>query len=390
MGEIATTVKDSLGLDTMATNLLAGGKNVISPTLKLGGEATPVIKVAPLSSKEFTDAILRPISPETLSLFMKQGWDAEFLLPLVVAGYRCGNEKMRFLSGEEGDDTDLRLRLQAAAPSFEIVQQSKPPKEISLLVTQSEALEMLSKGIAGYSIDSVTPEGKDKVRVKLKGPETKQWGAKMKLCPVAAAAAAAKPAPAAPASDARAEPGSGSEILGEKLSDPASEAAETVSQAGASAIAESAQSTRAKLIADQVNQLQVQTYNLTSEDPPADGAPGDLVLRSVEGIIYYLGERLRACYLTGAFNDKCAVRYTKSEGGEDRVYYLFRVQRGDADPDIRFTGTKFYGTPYWIGRLDPSQKDRTVKTVSFINQLIALQTDRASVPLTPTVLTIGQ
>ena len=320
VGEIATTVKDSLGLDTAATNLIAGGKNLISPTLKLGGEATPVVKVTPLSSKEFTDAILRPISPEVVSLFLKQGWDAEFLLPLIVSSYRCPGGELQRNAGDDPDNSPVRLALDAAAPTFDITHQTtKSAEPVTLVVSQARALEKLKTGLAGgYKIKAVRPDG-DVAHVTVAGPDTKEWVATSTLCSAKAMGFA-----------------------------------------------------------------------------PGEQAGGELILRSVEGMIHFLGERLRPCLLSGQYARTCAVVYRKTYvapkapgGQETREYDLFNVRVGPTERQAKFVDTRFYGTTYWIGRLEMGEMDRTVKTVSFLNQLIALQTDRSALPVTPTVLSIG-
>ena len=93
MGEIAATVNWTAGIDTALENFIAGGANAVTQTISLGANNQPVIKLTPLSNKEFIGGILRPTTPETLKQFMDLGWDPEPLLPLLVAGYQCPDGK---------------------------------------------------------------------------------------------------------------------------------------------------------------------------------------------------------------------------------------------------------------------------------------------------------
>src|SRR4029079_15348224 len=81
VGEITATIDRTIGIDTGASNLIAGGRNAIVSSLSLSGGTTPIVRISPLSSQEFTAGFLRPITPEVLNLFISQGWDGEFLLP---------------------------------------------------------------------------------------------------------------------------------------------------------------------------------------------------------------------------------------------------------------------------------------------------------------------
>lgn len=325
MGEVAATVDRTAGIDTTIENLIAGGANAISHSVGLSGGNKPVIKVTPLSNKDFISGMMRQTSPETLKLFMELGWDAEFLLPLVVASYKCPGEAVQRNSGEGSAGDSVRERLAAAAAGMELEKAVTPGEEITLRVTDDQALEMMRSGIAGgYKLLSVKPAGRAGMSaVRLGSPAKSEWLVRnFRLCTGTRG------------------------VEGAQLAF-------------------------------------VEDGKALADDRGGDSA--FLKLRSVEGIIYFLGERLRDCYLKGRPVEECALPYAK--GAERR--FLFRVSSAGGKPDPVLVGTRFYGRDFWVSRLDSGDVDRTAKTLSFLNQLIALQTDASEVATTPTVLSIG-
>ena len=60
-----------------------------------------------------------------------------------------------------------------------------------------------------------------------------------------------------------------------------------------------------------------------------------------------------------------------------------------ARPAETAVGAQYYGSNYWVSRLDRADVDRTMKTFAFLNQLIALQTEASATGSTQTVLAIG-
>jgi len=308
IGEVTATVNRTVGLDTVATNLITGGRDAISPALRIGASTVPVLRMTPLANKEFVEGLLKPTTPEALSSFIDSGWDADFLLPLLVASYSCGGE--RFVnSGEAGKDGDeVRRRLIAAAPDLGLHQETPPAETASLTVPSADALSALGSGPGGYKVDKVEagPTG-DTVRLTLKRPARSTWTVNpARLC--------------------------GAGARGE------------LSFAGSGAFS--------------------------------------IQLRSPEGILYFLGEAMRPCYLTGA--PVCEIAYEKN--GQKR--YLFRIFAGNPPAGSAAVTTELYGRHYWIPRLDAEDRDRSLKTLTFIAELIALQSN--PVPLSPSLISIPQ
>src|SRR4051794_33939221 len=104
MGEIAATIHRDATIGTTLDKLIAGGKNSVANTINFGVNNEPVIKLTPLSNKEFIAGILRPTTPETLKEFTDFGWDPEFMLPLLVAGYQCPGTAYQANSGRTEAD----------------------------------------------------------------------------------------------------------------------------------------------------------------------------------------------------------------------------------------------------------------------------------------------
>lgn len=301
-GEITATVNRSVGIDTVATNLITGGRDAISPTLRLGGSTVPIVRIAPLANQEFTNGLLRPITPDVLGLFVSQGWDAEFLLPLVVSSYQCPSDREQTAS-----NAALRANLAAVNDNF-LLQETKEGQTITLTVSTDRALEMLRTGAApGHTVVGIEPgpsAGQSIVRVKQ--PDSTRWIVNLDwLCPGAER---------------------GELRLGEQ-------------------------------------------------------GPGTIQLRSPESILYFLGASVRPCLL--GLQTECALTYTKN--GE--THYLFRLRSGPREAATPAIAVSMYGVRFWIPRLDAADTDRTLKTISFLNQLIALQTSASSVNLTPTIIT---
>ena len=308
ISEISATVNRSLGLGSVAANLIAGGPDAVSSSLSLGLSNNPFVRIAPLSSQEFTEGFLRPITPEALYHFISQGWDGEFLLPLVVGSYTCNGRRM-VNAGDSAEGARIRDRLAAAGDTLQLRQRRTEGAVIAMTVSSDRAMEMLSTGAApGHTVLGVTPAtqpGTSVVRVRQ--PDALSWVA-------SSAGLCDGPADA----EAGFEPGVGVTIQ----------------------------------------------------------------LRSPHGIIYFLGEAFRPCFLGRRAN--CDLTYHKDGG----LRHMFRIGTQAPPPQGAAVEVTFNGTRHWIPRLDADDTDRTLKAVAFLDQLIALQTNPGAVTVTPTVISI--
>ena len=304
IGEINASINRSIGVDTAVASLIGAGRAALNSSMNLNAGIEPLVRLSPLSGREFTDGFLRPITPEALHLFISQGWDGEFLLPLVVGSYTCNGR--RYLNvGDSEEGARIRDRLAAAGDSFQLRQERAEGAVITITVSSDRASEMLSQGVAaGHQVLGVTPgpqPGTSVVRVRQ--PDGMRWVASSAgLCD-----------------------GGGDR------------------QAGF----------------DGGGEITIQ-------------------LRSPHGIIYFLGEAFRPCFLRR--QDSCDLTYNK----DGNLRHLFRVRSGSGPAAA--VAVEMYGARFWIPRLDQDDTDRSLKTVAFLDQLIALQTSSQTV--TPTLITV--
>jgi hypothetical protein len=306
IGEINASVNRSIGLDAAVSSLLGAGRAALGSSVNVGAGINPYVRITPLSGREFTDGFLRPITPDALFLFLSQGWDGEFLLPLVVGSFTCDGRRFDNV-GDSEEGARIRDRLAAAGDTFQLRQVRDEGAVITMTVSSDRALEMLSQGSTnGNQVLGITPgaqPGTSEVRVRQ--PDGMRW------------------------------------------------------VASSTGLCDGAASTEAGF---------------------DGGGEVTIRLRSPHGIIYFLGEAFRPCFL--GQQESCDLTYRK----DGNLRHLFRV-RGNRAPDgAAAISVAHYGTRYWIPRLDAEDTDRTLKAVAFLDQLIALQTSSQTV--TPSLISI--
>jgi hypothetical protein len=115
---------------------------------------------------------------------------------------------------------------------------------------------------------------------------------------------------------------------------------------------------------------------------------GRVVFRSVGSIIQHLGESHRMRLLAGAQGGD-GLTYLNREG-DDQI--LFKVDsRLSRVP--KAVAISFQNVPYYIPRMmlgTRESKDRSLKTLSFLDQLIALQTSESSIRGAQPVISVNQ
>ena len=362
MGQVQGPVGNGGEISLPFTNLI-GGKDILSPTLKITDAVNPNVSIIPLTNKEFAAGILSPIKLETIQLFTHSGWDANFLLPLVVGGVIC--------PGREGEDREVLLnsgeylRLNEtktemgvsplhlafrrfffeSAKKFAVTTKpSKDDTERELTLADKDALAALKDGIGSKYIVETVSEGADgQMNVKIRGAETPvvKGFAFDELCDNSKAQL--------PANWTRTFMSAGSEK-------------------GVPGYVEGE--------AD------------TDDETKKGTIEGSVVFRSVASIIHYLGESHR-------------VRFDRRAADPDGLIYLnnrdepktlFRIKWGlHRGRDV--TETRFHDTQFFIPQLDlrdSEHDDRTLKTLSFLDQLIALQTSESSVRGAQAIIALPQ
>jgi hypothetical protein len=300
LAEVDGTLSASAGLGTTISNIF-GAPHPVTPNLSLSGSDTAFMRINPLSSSDFTKGVLQPIPPEVLHLFLAQGWDPKFLLPLVVARFECGGRVVDNSGLESG--ADARARLARAASDFRLDPPPVPPEPVTMTVSTDQAIALIKQADGGKrGVKVAEGPAPDRKTVTLTSGKPEWVVHAPGLC------------------EGGREPD----------------------------LRHSGEST--------------------------------LQLRSVEGIVYALGEALRDCY-----RDRSRACTLGNGGQGENERYLLRVTTGDAGNAA--VSVRFEGRRYSVARSDRDERDRTLKTIEFLNELIALQTNGAS-GLTPTVLAL--
>lgn len=334
MGNVTGTVGNSATLTIPFTNVIAGGRDVISPSLTINDAVNPNVSFIPLGAREFATGILTPISASNIELFLHGGWDAEFLLPLIVGGIVCPDGRLLLNSGEyevEGSTAQhdaFRQFFYDSAQRFSIDSQpAEPADRQTFTVSEERAIALLREGVgAGHTLVSVQdgPRGSKRVtisparRFAVRGLEIEQ------LC-------------------GQIRSGRGSDL----------------------------NDARARLGAIRVAQTR-----------------GRVIFRSVETIIQYLGESHRVRMREGTI-DRDGLNYFNQN---HRVQIMFRAESGSPGGG-RAVETRFHDTVFYVPRLNlraGETNDRTLKTLSFLDQLIALQTSESTIRNAQPLIAIQQ
>lgn len=339
MGQVQGSVGNGSQLTIPFTNVIAGGKDVISPSLLFTDAINPSITITPLAGKDFAASILKPMGTDTIQLFLHNGWDAQFLLPLIVGQVICPDGRVLFNSGEyltEGGKTTPRheafkVFFRDFADDFTIGGMT----ERSFEVTEKEALEFLKGGMGpNISIADVTalPVGGKRILTIHDNSRSTVKGDVLALAALCAEA---------------------SRIHREESA--------------------------ARALEDKPPLPEPKLSPGRARDIPGSHSIGPqqarIVFRSVGSVVQYLGETHRVRFLAGGGTD---LTYSNHQGVEQ---ILFKIDWGLSN-DPKAVRTRFQETMFYIPRLElgvRETRDRTLKTLSFLDQLIALQTSENSI-----------
>ena len=338
MGTVSGTVRNSGSLTVPLTNLIGGTSGLtISPSTTVNDGINPTVSILPLSNKEFTEGILKAVTPETVNFFLNQGWDPEFVLTLVVGGVVCPNGGVTLFRGDKDDRFTNFAEMIGAVEGLPIRPKSKVAKLDPVRMSSKEAVAFLKDGVGkGWKVESIKPvvdQGKptsDAMVTLVSVPDSEVVGLNTdKVC---------------------------AGISGDKG-------------------------------------VNADDYNGSGIIGVAGVNQGKILLRSVESIIYFLGETQRARWeeadCAGSGTHDRWPYYKRKRDGETTDITVLRIERacgGDAVPLNSFLSTRFNGRTYFIRRGTP---DGTLTTLTFLNLLIALQTSESTITSTTPVLTIG-
>lgn len=351
MGNVAgSATRGQVSLTLPFNNIIAGGGADpfgISPSLGLT-DTNPTLSIIPLSSDEFTRGLLRPTSPQTLNLFLSQGWDAEFLLTMAVGSVRCqaGSRRAGQRIDSSGNFThpdypSFQSMFADAASHLSIdpVDSTDPAKLWVLVLPGEDAATLLREGPgAGRRIRSITTQADGKARVEIVATAWTISGIDLShVCgPGGPAATAAEPS--------------------------------------------------------------VAIFEANTAPPTSESGNSAIYLRSVEAMIYFLGESHRR-RMPAEF-DRCrreaspdAARTevpTYSSGGRTSELLRINLSCGQfGTPLHSAVATNLNGRHYYIDALrGPTDPDRSLKTLSFLSALIALQTSATLIENSAPILAI--
>jgi hypothetical protein len=308
---------------------LIGGKVDLSPNLTLGG-LTPSGSIIPLSDADFTKAMLQPMTPQEVRYFLNQGWDPEFVLRLVVGGIQCaGATELRLNSGKPSSRDYASFTAGFVPPQSTVsVKRGEAVRLGTLRMSGKEAADALKNGLGERrEVAAVRPAPKDQVDIDVQQTSDEWSIAGLDLSPICGGTT-----------------GQGAKVA-------------------------------------------------------VSGAIGDaksatMLLRSPEAIIYFLGEtnrerieqEIEACRGGSSAVGIAVPSYL----GEGKARTLFRADLacpGAALPTDVAVRTKLNGLTYYLRRISgANDSDRSLKTLSFLSELIALHTSQDLIKsATPTI-----
>jgi hypothetical protein len=346
MGQVTGSVGNSSSISIPFTNILVGGQDSISPTLQIQDAVNPSISIVPLATKDFVSGILTPIGPDDVQLFLHTGWDADFLLPVVIGGVVCPDGRVILNSGEYvEEDPQIGTRVSDAfrdffhgsAPTFAITYDRS--RDQAFLLNDEQATALIRQGVGeGRFIADVQPAADGKKQIIIRS--TSSMGVSGMLV----------------------------EALCERLRRELPEESRPSLR-----IAESAS-----------------VYGAVANRTQGEGTPreGRVIFRSVASIIHFLGESHRIRYRAST-SDTRGLTYLRRDGHPQT---LFQLQWG-LGAGRRAVEVDFQDATFWIPAIDlraGEGDDRTLKTLSFLDQLIALQTSADVVRGTQPLISVGQ
>jgi|GEM_PF-2783639 len=341
MGTVTGSARGSGSISLPFANLIGGSSPfTLSPSLSMS-EGNPNLSIIPLSHREFALGLLAPMTPEHLSFFLNQGWGADFLLPLAIGGVNCPGQNRPVAN--TGDYTNplyddfARMFADAERRGLTIDQrredQGAPTR---LRIAAKDALAMMQSGVgAGRRIANVTGDG-DHAIVELQ---------------------------------------------------------QTRSHWAVTGIDTSIVCARGQAVAASPPRSYTSMVEGAADEPARAGtqATGTLRLRSVASMMYFLGEtqriwidrELRRC--AGDAPEPLSrpewptyFSYNSEDQLEYRILFRVGVACRAGGPAASVVDTTFNGRRFFLRALaGPTDTDRTLKTLAFLSELIALQTSQS-------------
>ena len=345
MGSVTGGVRNTGLVNLTIPSLIGRGATILSPEFTVNEGINPNVSIVPLSNKEFTEGIMKPVTLDEMNYFINQGWDQELVLELAIGGIVCPNGDVVFSRGRPSSEAnyDGFARMFANTDRFPIQMVSKSNPKI-VRMSASDALAIMKNGVgAGRTvevkpvIDNGRPTQLADVTIDSEPTEQLTGLRTDSVCP------------------------SGSKQTGRKNVRP--------------------------------DQKLVEIAKLDGKEQ------GKVILRSVEAIIYFLGETQywrwhdHGC---GPAADPWPYYYRKRvvNGAlhieQLSLMRLNKVCPGRPAPVRIFAQTHFNDDTYYMLRqADEADFDRSLSTLSLLNELIALQTSESTIAAGAPIIAIG-
>ena len=345
------------------------GIDINAPSVGLSLSGKSSIDVAVFDSQEFYQGITASVPPATLAHYLHQGWPAELFTylfvrqvdfvaneaaekdPSLAGAYKKGDIVESLIN--DADSPTLRPAFAAFVNCFRLTQKPKTVDDTKIVpLARVQDFRLSDVAVLDgdkFDVDELSAKTPDEPRrwIKRKGKTSDV----LRLRNL---------------SDARQEfePGEGDECRNPS-------ATYTID-------ANFASMGDARDEDEHVGTIATGRYNIGGKSVPVDV---QVVLRSVEGVIYFLGEYLRAPETQ---------RYTLFDGQNQPRVPILAVT--PAKPPQTFVSTRFRGHRYFVpanlgGRLD-TKAGRSSQVFSLLQQLINLQKTAKERPTTQTVRVI--
>jgi len=330
--------------ESVIMQTLSRGVNTITPNLTTTYSHTPGFDYQILDSQDFYRGILSPITVETVAHYMLQGWSENFISMLAIESIEIRDDDKNTIKKYD-NDPDAIGNLNDFKQFLQCVRIGPLERGLSQTIFTS------INGSTIQSIDNLDLFNESRWSI---GTADENVGKLILSRPRSDTLAFKKLNDSADCSDVQ-------EKLGKSENQSSSEFQKQFS-------------------VPFIQTSQTDKNGTTFELPT--NREIHVTTRSISGVIYYLGECLRAKKKNSA--DICT--YKSSSGSDDSV--ISNIQEKDVNksdhknPELEVS---LYGTTYIIPKITNTDSDRTFTSLTFVNQMLNLQKAASAAPSTSTV-----
>lgn len=334
VSQVSGSVRANTEISLPFPNILNGGDPAeFGPSVTVSNR-NPNVTILPLDTREFVQGINRPIGAQLIARLVAQGWPRATVLTLTIGGVQCGTgnaSDVRMNHGPRSEHADRFIEVFQNSTGFNV--ESRTLAQVNL--PAAEALELARGGSSGG------------LRVRLADPA-----------------------------------GHGHE------------AGQALSFSGATQNDDRPLRPQANLDIEVVDENAAVLTGLDFSrfcDPharPGSAGQWQLTMRSVQGMIRYLAEVHRANY--EEVGRGCAQPSSVPAGGPVE-FRIFATCAGARPPQDAAISTFFRGQYFYVPRAaDSSPSDETLRIMSMLSELLALQVTEQSVASSRPLIAVSQ